>query len=465
VVAILLTMWAIGQFMNFAPVSNLPIWLSVEIDSRVLLATLLLSIVATMLFGMLPAMRTSGIQPMSVLKEEAGSLAGGRSQILSSGLAVAQISLSLVLLACAGLFIRSFRATRQFNPGFDPRGVLLESYDLFPNGYTESDGLAFDRQALEKVRALPGVRTASLSDWVPLGFDRRYTSFLPEGYVPGQQEQIVAGYAHISPDYFSTMRIPLIRGRDFSAADTADSTPVVIVNQALAERYWPRQDSVGKRMRIRGKWRTIVGVARTTNYYDLNEPPQPFFYFPLFQSYSSEVVLHVRTAGDPRAAAATVTRVIHQLNAELPVFDVSTLEERIGATTFTLHMAGSFVGVFGLVALLLAAVGLYGVIAYGARQRTHEIGIRLALGAQPGDIRKMVLGRGTKLALVGVGIGLAASFGVTRLVRSLLVGVGAADPATFLVATVLLFAVALAACYLPARRAARVQPVVALRHE
>jgi predicted permease len=465
VAAMVVTLWSSRQFMHFAPVSNLPIWISVNVDGRVLFATLAISVVTAALFGILPALRAAAIQPVSVLKEEAGSVAGGgRKARLSSALAVAQIALSLVLLVSAGLFIRSFRATQHFNPGFDARDVLLESYDLSPNGYTSADGIAFDRQVLEKVRALYGVRAASLADWVPLGFSRRFVSFTPEGYVAGPHEAVNAGYARVSPGYFATMRIPFVRGRDFTASDSADSAPVAIVNQALADRYWPRQDAVGKRMRVFGKWTTVVGIVRTTDYSELNEPPDSFLYLPIFQSYVSEVVLHVRTTGDPRAAAGAVTQEIHRLNADLPVFDVSTLEARIGAGTFTLHMAGTFVGVFGVLALVLAAVGLYGVIAYGVRQRTHEIGIRMAMGAQPGDVRKMVLGQGARLALVGIAIGLAVSLGAARLFRSLLFGVGADDPLTFVVMTALLVGVALLACYVPARRAMRVDPIDALRH-
>ncbi len=465
-VAVLATIWSATEFQHFMPASNLPIWVSVSVDGRVLLATLGISLVTALLFGAIPALRAAGIQPASVLKDEAGSVAGGRRKAqLSSALAAAQIALSLMLLVSAGLFIRSFRAARQFNPGFNPRGVLLESYDLGPSGYTPGDGMAFDRQALENVRALPGVRAASLADWVPLGFGGSYTRFTPEGYVPGPHEEVGAGISLVSPGYFATMQIPLVRGHDFTAADATDSAPVAIVNEALAERYWPGRDAVGRRMKVNGKWTTIVGVARTTDYYDLNEPPQPFFYLPLFQSYASDVTLHVRTAGDPRAAAGAVTQAIHRLNADLPVFDVSTLEARIGARTFTLRMAGAFVGVFGALALVLAAIGLYGVIAYSARQRTHEIGIRLAIGAEPGEIARMVLAQGTKLALVGIGIGIAASLGAAQLFRSLLFGVGASDPVTFIAVALLLLAVAAVACYVPARRAMKVDPIVALRHE
>jgi predicted permease len=463
--AVLVTLWSAGQFMNFAPTSNLPIWIPVKVDGRVLLATLAISVVTAVLFGILPALRAAGIQPASVLKDEAGSVAGGRRKArLSSGLAVAQIALSLVLLVSAGLFIRSFRAAQGFHPGFDARNVLVESYDLYPSGYKQEQGIAFDRQVLERVRALGGVRAASLADWVPLGFSQNADYFTPEGYSAGPKETLVAGVAHVSPGYFATLRIPLVRGRDFTAADSADSTPVAIVNQTLAERYWRAGDAAGKRIKVEGKWATIVGVASTTNYYDLNEPPRPFLYLSLYQFYSSGVTLHVRTAGDPGAAAGAVAGVIRQANADMPVFDVSTLEARMQPATFVQHMAGSFVGVFGVLALVLAAVGLYGVVAYGARQRTHEIGIRLALGARPEQVGKMVLGQGAKLALTGVGIGLAVSLGAARLFRSLLFGVGAADPLTFLVVTGLLVAVALLACYVPARRAMKVDPMDALRH-
>jgi len=452
--------------MNFAPVSNLPVWLPVNVDRRVLLATLVISVVTALLFGALPALRASAMNPMSVLKDESGSVAGGgRKARLSAGLAVAQIALSLLLLISAGLFIRSFRAAHRFNPGFDSHNVLLGSYDLFGDGYKEAEGIAFDRQALEKVEALPGVREASLADWVPLGFGSSSDSFVPEGYVAAPHEAIEAGIAHVSPGYFATMGLAILRGRDFAPQDSADAQPVVIINEALAQRYWPGRDPLGKRMKIAGKWATVVGVARTTNYYDLNEPPQPFIYLPLYQFYASGVTIHVRTVGDPLVSAGAVEQAIHQLNADLPLFNVATLDTRIQAGTFILRMAGMFVGVFGMLALALAAVGIYGVVAYGAEQRTHEIGIRMALGARPGDVMRMVLGGGMRLAAIGLVIGLTASLGSTRLMATLLFGVRATDPPTFVAVSLLLTCVAFLACYIPARRATKVDPMVALRHE
>jgi predicted permease len=466
VLALLATVWTARSFMDFAPISDLPVWLSVNVDRRVLLATLVIAVATAMLFGSLPALRASAINPMGILKDESGSVAGGGGKArLSAGLAVAQIALSLLLLVSAGLFIRSFRAAKQFNPGFDCRNVLLGSYDLFADGYKEADGIAFDRQVVEKVEALPGVRSASLADWVPLGFSSRYDDFIPEGYVAGPHEAVQAGFARVAPGYFATMRIPISRGRDFTAQDSADSQPVVIINEALAQRYWSRRDPLGKRMKIAGKWATVVAIARTTNYYDLNEPPQPFIYLPLYQFYSSEATIHVRTVRDPLRSAGAVKQVIHQLNADLPFFNVATLEARTQTGSFILGMAGVFVGVFGMLALVLAAVGIYGVVAYGAEQRTHEIGIRMALGAQPGDVMRMVLGGGMRLAAIGLALGVMASLGLTRLMSSLLFGLRATDPLTFAGVAILLTLVALVACHLPARRAMRLDPLVALRHE
>jgi predicted permease len=466
VLALLATLWTARSFMNFAPVSDLPVWVSVRVDRTVFLATFVISILTCGLFGILPALRASGLNPVSILKDESGGIAGGRHKAwVSSALAVAQISLSLFLLVCAGLFIRSFRAEQSFNPGFNPRNVLLESYDLVPAGYSEPGGIAFDQQVLEKIRSLPGIRVASIADWTPLGFSSNGTSFLPEGYVAEAREAVEAGVSIVSPGYFSTVEIPLLRGRDFSPADSATSQKVAIINQALADHYWRDQDALGKRMKIEGGWATVIGVARTSQYHDLNERARSFIYLPLYQFYSATAILHIRTAGEPLASASAVTDAIHQLNADLPVFDVGTLERRTKTASFVQHMAGTFVGAFGVLALILAAVGIYGVIAYSTRQRTHEIGIRMALGALPTDVLRLVLGQGMRIAGLGLAIGVVASLALARLMSGLLFGVSASDPLTFLVVVLLLAAIALLATYLPTRRAMHVDPLAALRHE
>ncbi|HXQ98423.1 MAG TPA: ABC transporter permease [Candidatus Limnocylindrales bacterium] len=464
--ALAITVWTARSFMDFAPVSDLPVWISVRVDRNVFLATLGISILTCGLFGILPALRASSLNPTSVLKDESGGMAGGRRKMwISSGLAVVQISLSLLLLVSAGLFIRSFRAEQNYNPGFNSQNVLLLSYDLFPAGYTKESGVAFDQRVLEKTQALPGVRAASIAIWTPLGFSSNSDSFLPEDYVPGPHEKVEAGVNFVSPGYFSAMEIPLLRGRDFSPVDSTNSQKVVIINKALADRYWRNQDAVGHRMKIEGGWATVIGIAQTTEYYDLNEKPVSFVYLPLYQFYSSNVILHVRTESDPLGSASAVTEVVHQLNPELPVFDIATLEARTKTASFVQHMAGTFVGAFGILALVLAAIGIYGVISYNARQRTHEIGIRMALGALRGDVLRLVLGQGLRIALMGLAIGVIASLGLARLMSSLLFGVSASDPLTFITVVVLLAIIAMLASYIPARRAMSVDPIEALRHE
>lgn len=463
-VALPITIWNANKFMDFAPTTNIPIWISVSVDRRVLIATLLITLASGVLFGILPALRASGLNPAAVLKDESGALAGGRRKArLSSGLAVAQVALSLILLVSAGLFVRSFRATQHFDPGFNPRNVLLQSYDLFPNGYSQSAGMTFNRQVLETIASIPGVVSAGLADWVPLGFSSSSDSFSPEGYEPRPHEAVSAGVARVSPGYFATVGIPLLSGRDFTAQDSADSQTVVVINEALAGKYWPRQNPLGKRLRIEGKWAIVIGEARTTHYYDLNEPPRSFIYLPLYQFYSSGVVLHVRTAGDPLLSAGAIGQAVHRLNPDLPLFDVALMTSRVGVSAFVQRMAGAFVGAFGLLALVLAAVGIYAVISYSTKQRTQEVGIRMALGAQRSNVLLLILGKGSKITFLGVAIGLAATLAVARLMASLLYGVGATDLLTYSGVAVLLSIVALAASLIPALRATRIDPVVALR--
>jgi putative ABC transport system permease protein len=467
-VALVFTLWTSKSFMDFAPPSDLPIWLSISIDRSVLLVSLAVSLLTGILFGALPALRVSGMNPVGALKDETGAVAGGRHKArLSGGLAVAQITLSLLMLICAGLMIRSFRNAQGFNPGFNPGNVLLASYDLLPTGYTTAQSVQFDEQLVAKLEALPGVRSAGFADWVPLGFSSSSDSFAPEGYNASPHEVIAAGIARVSPGYLRTMEIPIISGRDFSAQDIAGSPLVVIINQRIADRYWPRQDAVGKRLRFSGddEWSTVIGVARNSNYYDLNEQPQNFIYVPLYQFYPPTTTLHVRVAGDPGSFAVTLQGAIHELNTNLPVYSVGTLTSRIQVASGVQRIAGGTAGLFGLLALLLASVGIYGVVAYSTRQRTHEIGIRMALGASPADIFRLVMGQGVRLILLGVVMGLAASFAVMRLLSSLLFGVSPSEPFTFVGVALLLAAVALLACYLPARRAMRVDPLVALRYE
>jgi predicted permease len=468
VVALVLTFWTAGTFMKFIPSTDFPISLSIRADRAVLLATILISVLTGVIFGILPALRSSGEAPVAVLKEDTGSASGGlRKARLASGLVVAQISLSLLLLICAGLFIRSFMSAQQINPGFNSHNVLIASYDLFTAGYSKDSGTAFDRQLVAKLEALPGVQSVALSSRVPLGFGGGSTSVKPEGYVLRPNESMETQVANITPNYFQTMRIPIVKGRDFTLQDAKNSQRVVIVNETFVDHYWPNQEALGKQLNsdLTNEWFTVVGVARNSKVNELNEKPMPFVYLPLYQVYRATMIINARVTGDPLAFGKTVEKTIHELNSDLVVFDITTLELREQIASFGQRIAGTFVGAFGLLALVLAAVGIYGVTAYTTRQRTHEIGIRMALGASKRDILRLVLGHGLRLTLLGLGLGLAVSFALTRYLRSLLLGVTSTDALTFSSVAILLCAVALFACFIPARRAMRVDPIVALRYE
>jgi predicted permease len=468
VAALTVTLWSSGTIMLFVPPTSLPIDLAVRTDRTVLLATLVISILTGVIFGTLPALRTSGISPAAVLKEETATSRGRPGKVrLSSVLVVAQMSLSLLLLVCAGLFIRSFANAQQFNPGFNPEHVLLTSYDLFPAGYTEATGIQFNRQLLARISAIPGVEAATLGSRVPLGTGGGSTSVKPEGYVWQAHESMETPEALVGPDYLHTLQIPLVVGRDFTAQDTETSQPVAVVNQSFADLYWPKQNPLGKRIvtDISDKTFTVVGVTRNSYFANLNGDPRPYLYFSFYQIYRPSMTVHVRVSGDPTAFSAAVEKAAHELNPDLPLHDVSTLKTAIQLATVGTRIAGTFVGAFGLLALVLAAVGIYGVVSYTTRQRVHELAIRLALGAERRDIFRLVLGQGIRLALVGVSIGLVVSILLTRFLKNLLFGVTSTDAITFSSVAALLCVVALAACFVPALRATKVDPMAALRYQ
>jgi len=468
-VALLITLWTQGALLKFLPVSeDLPLALTIAADRTLLLAALVISLATGVIFGVLPALRSSAIAPVAVLKEEAGTVSGGlRKARLASGLVVAQISLSLLLLICAGLCIRSFLRAQQVNPGFNPHNVLMASYDLFTAGYSDASGTEFDRQLLAKLETLPGIQSVVLTDRVPLGFGGGSTSVKPEGYASQANESMETQAAIITPNYFRTLQIPILKGRDFTLEDTKASQRVVIVSEAFVNRYWPNQEALGKQLNSdrTHEWFTVVGVARDSKVISLTEKPTPFVYLPLYQVYNSSMIISARVAGDPLTFSKTVEHSVAELNPDLVMFDVTTLELRNQFASFPVRVAGTFVGAFGLLALALAAVGIYGVTAYTTRQRTHEIGIRVTLGASRGDVLRLVLGHGLKLMLAGVGLGLVLSFVLTSFLKSLLLGVTSTDALTFLSMTLLLCAVALFACFIPSRWAMQVDPVVALRYE
>src|SRR5580700_7485560 len=467
-IAMLITLWTAGTLMKFVPSMDFPLVMIVHADRTVMLTTMVIATLTGVIFGILPALRASSIAPVTVLKEETGSASGGlRKARLASGLVVAQISLSLLLLICAGLFIRSVMRAGQINPGFNSQNVFIGSYDLFTGGYSEASGAEFDRQLVAKLEALPGIQSVALSSRVPLGFGGGSTAVKPEGYVSQPNEVMETQAAVIKPNYFNTMEIPIVKGRDFSAQDIKSSQRVVIVSEGFVDRYWPHQEALGKQLNsdFTNEWYTVVGVAGDTKVKSLNETSTPFVFLPLSQVYRASMIIHARVAGDPFAYAKTIQDAVHELNSDLVMYNVNTLESQELFASFGQRVAGTFVGAFGLLALVLAAVGIYGVTAYTTRQRTHEIGIRMALGASKEDILRLVLGHGLRLTLIGLGFGLAASFALTRYLSGLLLGVTSHDALTFFSVATLLCAVSLFACFIPTRRAMRVDPMVALHYE
>jgi predicted permease len=466
VLAMLITSWTAGTFAAFFPPTTLPLTINGQADAFVFLITIGVSILTAAIFGTLPALRSSALNPAVVLKEEVGSISGTlRKARLSSALVVAQIALSLVMLISAGLFVRSLRNAQMLDPGFDPNHVLIASYDLEPAGYTAAQGNAFDRQLLAKLNAIPGVESATLADFSPLNFTIHTDYVSPEGYVPRPHESMEIDRGVVGPNYFHTMRTALLEGRDFTVQDNENSQRVLIVNQAFVDRYWRHQDALGKRVEIWGQGFTVVGVAQNAKYRRLIYSPAPAVFLPLFQHYYDYVFIQARVSGNPKAFALPVENCVHELNQDLPVFEVMPLRKSMELGSVFERLAGIFVGSFGLLALVLAAVGIYGVVAYTTRQRTREIGIRIALGARQGDVLRLVLAQGFRLTMLGLGIGLAASLAVTRVLKSELLGVSPTDLATYASVSLLLCFVSLVACYIPARRATKVNPTVALRYE
>ena len=465
-VALSCTVWTSKILGTFLSAAVLPLALNGELDRRVMTATMLVSVLTALISGALPALRATRISPGAVLKDEAlNTSAGLHKSRLTSSFVIAQIALSLLLLTCAGLFVRSLEKAQRTDPGFDPNHMLLVTFDLRPMGYSDVTGKELQRQVLLRVRQLPGVQSATMADFAPLTFTIHSDGVFPEGYLPRLHEDMDTDRGDIGTDYLATLRTPLLAGRDFNDADTANGDKVAIVNQAFVDRYWPGQQAIGKRVQFSGQWRRIVGIIANGKYRRLIYDPTPLILTPLTQRYQSEVTLQVRTSGEPLAMASAVEQAIHSLNADLPLYGVTTLKEKMQLGSVFERIAVTFAGSFGLLALLLAGVGIYGVVSYTTRQRTHEIGIRIALGAGKGAILRNVLRQGLILTVAGLTIGVLASLMVTRFLRTVLIGVAPTDLFTYATVAIVLCMVAMFACYLPARRAAAVDPAQALRSE
>jgi macrolide transport system ATP-binding/permease protein len=459
--------WTKGLAKAFIPPAPLPIDFEPQLNGVVMLFGVAITIATAFVFGLVPALQGSQGSVVTALKEAAsGATASPRRARLRHALVVAQVALSLLLLVSAGLFIRTLVNAQSVDPGFSMRNGLLASIDLQATGYDEVRGRAFQQQLAARVRDVPGVEAASVAQRIPLGFGSTSDmSVTVEGYTPAPNEEMHVYYNRVGPAYFATMGISIFEGREFSERDSDGARDVTVINETLARRYFPGRSAIGGRIHVGPRTVDIVGIARDGKYSSVSEPPRPFMYLSLQQWYRPDIVLIARTTGDPAAHVAAVQAAVHALDPNLPLFDVRTVAEHLEVSVFIQRMIATLLGGFGALALLLAVVGLYGVIAAIAVQRTTEIGMRMALGATRQDILALVLRQGWSMTMAGVAVGLSAAFAVTRLFRSLLVGVTATDAVSFIGTTLLLVVVALLACYVPARRAAALDPLQALRNE
>jgi len=377
-------------------------------------------------------------------------------------------------LLCAGLVLRGLQRAQYINPGFNPQNAVEVSFDLGLQGYDEARGKEFQRLTLERVRNLPGVQAAALATHIPLTLGQKGKTIFIEGAPPqrGAQAQISLSSA-VSLDYFKTLETRLLQGRDFTARDEAQAPPVAVVNETFARRFWPSEagheaNALGKRFSFSerdGKWIEVIGIAQDGKYFSLAEKTEPFVYLPLPQAYEGAVTLVARADGNPLPLLAGIRGEFRQLDATLPLYNVNTLTEHMNLPLFPARVAASVLGAFGLLALMLAALGIFGVMSYAVAQRRREIGIRIALGAGETEILKLIVGHGLWLTLIGMGVGLGLAVAGTRLLATLLFGLSATDPLTFAVIALLLALVALLACWLPARRATKVDPIEALHYE
>jgi len=451
---------------------QLPIRMDLTLDWRVILYSVSVSLGAALLAGVLPALRTVRADLQGTLREGGRGNTGGREHHrMRTVLVGMQVALSVMLLVSAALFSESFARSHALDLGFEPHGVMNAVLDVQFRGYTEEQGRAFYRQLAQKVRTLPGVQAATLAFCVPMGYNGAGSSVdLPGQASEPKQAKHFALYNVVSPNYFQMMRIPLLKGRALADTDTAESHRVAVINETMANQLWPGQDPIGKQFRMQARGGAIlevVGETRTGKYRGVVEDPTAFFYLPEDQMYFSARTLQVKSPLPPETMGPMIVKAIRDLDPNLPVYDVQSMDESLaGANGFFLFKLGAYIAAaLGLLGLTLAVVGVYGVVSYAASQRTHEIGVRMALGAAPRDILRMVLSGGLGVVLAGVAVGIAAALGFTRLLATLLVGVKPYDPAAYSAVVLLLSFVGLLACYIPARRAMRVDPMVALRYE
>jgi predicted permease len=471
-IGLLLAVWGNSLLVSLIP-REVPRINDVSVDARILLFTLAISILTGLIFGLVPALQASRFDLNRSLKEGVrGTTSGAGQNRLRSLLVVSEVAMALVLLIGAGLLMKSFVRLLEVKPGFNPANVLtfqVQLPNLPPSRYERNEEqTAFFQQLMTRIQALPGVENAGGVLSLPLSGASESTDLFVEG-----QESTPDGlrpeadYTTVTPDYFATLQIPLLQGRQFNAQDKRDAPFVIVINDTLAARLWPGQAPIGKRIRVgfEEKYREVVGVVGSIKQTALDAEERPAMYLPHLQSPNPGLTVLVRTRGEPLSMAAAVRQEVRAIDKDVPVTKVQTMEKVLGASVAQPRFSMLVVGLFAALALLLSAVGIYGVMAYAVSRRAHEIGVRMALGAGANQVLKLVLKDGMTLALAGIAVGLLGAFALTRLIASLLFGIGAKDPATFISVAAFLAFVAFIACYIPARRATKVDPLVALRNE
>ncbi len=470
-VGLLFAVWTARLLVTFKPPLPIPLNLDVPLDWRVLGFTLGLALITGILCGLAPALRASRPAVVAEIKDDSAGLgagAGYRRFGLRNVLVVSQVAISTILLVGAGLFLRSLGNAQSIDPGFQLRkGVVVQVAPGLGGAYKEAEARALYQRLLERVRALPGVRSAAMSETLPLGLNIHISRAEIEGQPkPKEGEGIEIDRTGAAPGYFATMGIPVLRGRDFGEQDAPGTARVVIVNETAARRFWPGQDPLGKRLRFGEKedWATVIGVARNGKYRTLGEEPRPFVYHSILQDYSSFATIVAASDGNERALLAAVRREINEIDPNLPIFSLKTMTEHMSVMLFPARMGAALLAAFGGLGLLLASIGLYGVVASSVARRTREVGIRMALGARREDVLGLVVREGMLLMGFGLLTGLALAFAASRLLTSMLYGITPADPVTYAVVALTLGLVAFLANLLPAKRATEVDPVVALRY-